>query len=70
MVILIDEKKEKKYETRGNAGDFVDFLWKAEPPRKLVPPRRKIDTHKKLNLPAWVSDKKDEIWKKWKKFKM
>jgi len=26
MVILIDEKKEKKYETRGNAADFVDFL--------------------------------------------
>ena len=52
MVILFDEKKEKKYETRGNAGDFVDFLWKAETPRKLVPPRRKIDTHKKLNLPG------------------
>ena len=64
MVILIDEKKEKKYETRGNAADFMDFLWKAEPRRKLVLPRRKIDTHKKLNLPAWVSDKKDEIWKK------
>ena len=29
-------------------------------------PRRKIDTYKKLNLPAWVSDKKDEIWKKLK----
>ena len=26
MVILIDEKKEKKYETRGNGADFVDFL--------------------------------------------
>ena len=46
MVILYDEKKLKKYETRGNAGDFVDFLWKAEPPRILVPPRRQIDTHK------------------------
>ena len=52
MVILIDEKKRKKYETRGNAADSVDFLWKAEPPRKLVPPHRKIDTHKKLNFPA------------------
>ena len=46
MVILYDEKKLKIYETRGNAGDFVDFLWKAEPPRILVPPRRQIDTHK------------------------
>ena len=46
MVILIDEKKLKKYETGGNAGEFVDFLWKAEPPRILAPPRRKIDTHK------------------------
>jgi len=26
MVILIDEKKEKKYETQCNAADFVDFL--------------------------------------------
>jgi len=26
IVILIDEKKEKKYETRCNAADFVDFL--------------------------------------------
>jgi len=26
MVILIYEKKEKKYETRGNGADFVDFL--------------------------------------------
>ena len=46
MVILFDEKKLKKYETRHNAGEFVDFLWKAEPRRKLVPPRRQIDTHK------------------------
>ena len=46
MVILFDEKKLTKYETQGNAGDFGDFLWKAEPPRILVPPRRKIDTHK------------------------
>ena len=46
MVILFYEKKEKKYETRRNDADFMDFLWKAEPPRKLVPPRRKIDTHK------------------------
>ena len=46
MLILIDEKKEKKYETRGNAGDFVDFLWKAEPRRILGPPRRKIDARK------------------------
>ena len=46
MMILFDEKKLKKYETRGNAGDFVDFLWKAEPRRKLVPPRRKIDARK------------------------
>ena len=52
MVILIDEKKEKKYETRGNAADFVDFLQKAEPRRKLVPPRPKIDTQKNMNLPA------------------
>ena len=52
MVILIDEKKEKKYETRGNAADFVDFLWKAEPPRKLVLPRPKIDRHKNLNFPT------------------
>ena len=51
MVILIYEKKEKKYETRGNAVNFVDFLWKAEPPRKLVLPRLKIDTHKNLNFP-------------------
>ena len=64
MVILFDEKKLKKYETRHNAGDFVDFLWKAEPPRILGPPRRKIDTHKKLNLPALDSDKKDKILKK------
>ena len=46
MVILFDEKIQKKYKTRGNAGDFVDFLWKAEPPRILVPPRRQINTHK------------------------
>ena len=46
MVILYDEKKLKNYVTRCNAGDFVDFLWKAEPPRILVPPRRQIDTHK------------------------
>ena len=46
MVILFDEKKLKKYETRANAGDFADFLWKAEPPRILVPPRRKIDARK------------------------
>ena len=46
MVILFDEKKLKKYETRGNAGDFVDFIWKAEPPRILVTPRREIDTRK------------------------
>ena len=46
MVILFDEKKLKIYETRGNAGDFVDFIWKAEPRRILVPPRRQIDTHK------------------------
>ena len=52
MVILIDEKKEKKYETRRNATDFMDFLWKAEPPRKLVLPRPKIDTHKNLNFPT------------------
>ena len=52
MVILIDEKKRKKYDTRGNAADFMDFLQKAEPRRKLVLPRRKIDTYKKLNLPA------------------
>ena len=26
IVILIDEKKRKKYETRGNAADFMDFL--------------------------------------------
>ena len=63
MVILIDEKKGKKYETRGNAADFVDFLQKAEPPRKLMLPRAKIDTHKNLNFPPRVSDKKDEIWK-------
>ena len=64
MTILYDEKKEKKYETRGNAADFMGFLWKAEPPRKLVLPRPKIDRHKNLNFPTWVSDKKDEIWKK------
>ena len=52
MVILIDEKKRKKYDTRGNAADFMDFLQKAETRRKLVLPRPKIDTHKKLNLPA------------------
>ena len=46
MVILYDEKKLKKYETRCNASDFVDFLLKAEPPRILVPPRRQIDTYK------------------------
>ena len=51
MVILIDEKKEKKYETRGNGADFVDFLQKAEIPRKWVLPRAKIDTHKNLNFP-------------------
>ena len=61
MVILIDGKKIKKYETRGNAADFMDLIWKAEPRRKLVLPRLQIDTYKKLNLPARVSDKKDEI---------
>ena len=29
-------------------------------------PRAKIDTHTNLNFPPWVSDKKDEIWKKLK----
>ena len=52
MVILFDEKKIKKYETRGNAGDFVDFLWKAELRRILVSPRPQINTYQKLNLPA------------------
>lgn len=60
MVILIDEKKEKKYETRGNATDFMDFLWKAEPPRKLLLSRRKTYTHKNMNFATRVSDKKDE----------
>ena len=45
-------KKEKIYETPGNAADFMDFLQKAEPRRKLVLPRRKIDTHTNLNFPA------------------
>ena len=45
-MVLFDEKKEKTYETRGNAGDFGDFLWKAEPRRILEPPRRKIDVRK------------------------
>ena len=34
MVILIDEK-DKKYETRGNAADFVDFLRKIQEVKKL-----------------------------------
>ena len=51
MVILFDEKKGKKYETRGNAADFVDFSWKAEHLRKWVLTRAKIDTHKNLNFP-------------------
>ena len=51
MVILIDEKEEEKYETRGNGADFVDFLQKADTPRKWVLPRAKIDTHKNLNFP-------------------
>ena len=46
------KKKKKKYETQGNAADFMDFLQKAEPRRKLVLPRRKIDRHKNLNLRA------------------
>jgi hypothetical protein len=52
MVILIDGKKRKKYETQGNAADFMDLIWKAEPRRKLVLPRRKIDTHHNLNFPT------------------
>ncbi len=46
------KKKRKKYETRGNGADFVDFLQKAEIPRKWVLPRAKIDTHKNLNFPT------------------
>ena len=71
MVIFIYEKKEKKYETRGNGADFVDFLQKADTPRKWVLPRAKIDTHKKLNFPHEYPTKKTKFGKmekikKWK----